>query len=197
MRRSMAIAFTSATVAGIMLAPTAAFAANHGVAVRHSGHARSAVNVQAGGDPASTVTFTVTTGALSMSAPVSADLGSGAPGTDISGELGAVSVTDDRALLSASWSVTASSTAYITGGGTGPETIPASDVDYSVGTITTTGTITATGTDITLSNTAKTVVTGSDGVGDNTAAWDPTITVHVPASAVGGVYTGTITQSVS
>lgn len=150
-----------------------------------------------GGDPDTTVTFTVTSGALSMSAPVSAELGSGAPGTDISGNLGAVTVTDDRALLSASWTTTAASSDWTTGGGTGPETIAATDVGYDPGSITTTGTITATGTPITLSGTATPVVTGTSGVGDNTASWNPAISVAVPASAVGGAYTGTLTQSVS
>ena len=143
------------------------------------------------------MTFTVTTGALSMSAPVSADLGSGAPGTSIDGNIGAVTVTDDRALLSATWTATAAATDFTTGGGTPAETIPATDAGYDPGSITTTGTITATGTPVTLSSTAQPVVSGTDGVGDNTASWNPAITVAVPASAVGGVYTGTLTQSVS
>ncbi|KDN84078.1 hypothetical protein [Kitasatospora cheerisanensis] len=79
----------------------------------------------------------------------------------------------------------------------GPSTIPATDADYAVGSVTTTGVITVTPTDVTLSNSSQTVLTGSAGVGDNTATWDPTVTVHVPASAVGGVYTGTLTQSVA
>jgi hypothetical protein len=143
------------------------------------------------------VTFTVNSGALSMSAPVSVDLGSGAPGTTISGSLGAVSVTDDWALLSASWTATAASTDWTTGGATPTETIPATDVGYDPGSITTTGVITATGTPITLSGTPAPVVTGTNGVGDNTATWNPAISVAVPASAVGGTYTGTLTQSVS
>jgi hypothetical protein len=143
------------------------------------------------------VTFTVDSGALSMSAPVSVDLGSGAPGTTISGALGPVTVTDDRALLSASWTATAASTDWTTGGATSAETIPATVVGYDPGSITTTGTITATGTPITLSGTATPVVAGTDGVGDNTATWDPVISVAVPASAVGGTYTGTLIQSVS
>jgi hypothetical protein len=150
-----------------------------------------------GGDPDTTVTFTVTSGALSMSAPVVTDLGSGAPGTTISGSLGPVTVTDDRALLSASWTTTASATDFTTGGGTPAETVPASDAGYDPGSVTTTGTITATGTPITLSGTATPVVTGTDGVGDNTATWDPVLSIAVPASAIGGVYTGTLTQSVS
>jgi len=143
------------------------------------------------------VTFTVTTGALTMTAPATADLWGGAPGTNISAALGAVVVTDDRALLSATWTTDASATDWTTGGGTAAETIPAADVGYDPGTITTTGTVTATGTPISLSATAAPVVAGTDGVGDNTASWDPNITVAVPASAVGGAYSGTLTQSVS
>ncbi|MFC9094560.1 hypothetical protein ACFYYI_26965 [Streptomyces sp. NPDC002387] len=144
-------------------------------------------------DPNTTVTYTVTSGALSMSAPVSANLGSGAPGTTISGALGTVTVTDDRALLSASWTVTASETDFTNGA----STIPATDAGYDPGSITTTGTITATGTPVTLSGTATPVVTGSAGVGDNTATWNPTVSVSVPTGAVGGNYTGTLTQSVA
>jgi hypothetical protein len=194
MRRSTAIAFTSAVVTGLMLAPTAAFAASHGYVARHSALAG---NVQEGSDPPTTVTFAVTSGALTITAPVSANLGSGAPGTNISSPLGTVIVTDDRALLTASWTATASSTSYTTGGGTAAETIPATDVDYAPGTITTTGTITATPQNITMSGDPQTVVTGSSGVGNDTASWDPTITVHVPAAAVFGTYTGTISHSVS
>lgn len=150
-----------------------------------------------GADPDTTVTFAVTSGALSMSAPASVDLGSGAPGTTISGALGPVTVTDDRALLSASWTTTASSSDWTTGGGTPAETIAATDVGYDPGSITTTGTITATGTPVTLSGAATPVVTGTSGVGNNTATWNPVISVAVPASAVGGAYAATLTQSVS
>ena len=150
-----------------------------------------------GGDPDTTVTFTVTTGALSLSAPVSVNLGSGAPGTTIAGPLGPVTVTDDRALLVANWTVTAAATDWTTGGSTPAETIPATDVGYDPGSITTTGVITGTGTPVTLANSSAPVVTGTAGVGDNTASWDPTLAVAVPQYSVGGVYTGTLTQSVS
>ena len=180
-----------AAIAGIVLVPGIASAAtaNPNVLARSSS--------PASGDPDTTVTFTVTSGELSMTAPVSANLGSGAPGTTINGNLGAVTVTDDRALLSASWTTTASSTDWTTGGGTPAETIPATDVGYDPGSITTTGTITATGTPITLSGTAAPVVAGTDGVGNNTASWNPALAVAVPAAAVGGTYTGTLTESVS
>jgi hypothetical protein len=144
-------------------------------------------------DPSTTVTFVVTTGALTMSVPASAVLGNGAPGTTISAPIGPCTVTDDRALASASWTVTAAETDFANGA----QTIPAADATYTVGTVTTTGTITVTGTNVTLSNSAQTVLTGTAGVGDNTASWDPTVSVNVPASAVGGLYTGTLTQSVA
>ena len=139
-----------------------------------------------------TVTFTVTSGALTLSTPVSANLGSGAPGTTISAQIGPVSATDDRALLSASWTVTAAETDFANG----TQTIPATDASYAPGTITTTGVITVTPTSVTLANSAQTVVTGTDGVGDNTATWDPTVAVTVPATAAAGTYTGTLTHSI-
>jgi predicted component of type VI protein secretion system len=144
-------------------------------------------------DPSTTVTFAVTSGALTLSVPVSANLGSGAPGTAISASIGPMTVTDDRALLSASWTVTVAETDFANGG----QVIPATDATYTPGTITTTGVITVTTTNLTLANTAQAAVTGTAGVGDNTASWDPSVAVNVPASAVGGLYTGTLTHSVS
>ncbi|MEV7120349.1 hypothetical protein [Kitasatospora griseola] len=144
-------------------------------------------------DPSTTVTFVVTSGALTLSVPVAAALGSGAPGTTISAPIGPCTVVDARALLSASWTVTAAETDFVNG----PSTIPATDATYTVGSVTTTGTITVTSTNVTLSNSAQTVLTGTAGVGDNTATWDPTVAVNVPASAIGGAYTGTLTQSVA
>jgi hypothetical protein len=143
------------------------------------------------------VTFTVTVGALTMTAPTAVDLGGGAPGTTIAGPLGTVSVTDDRALLSATWTATASASDWTTGAATPAETVPVGDVGYDPGTITHTGTVITTGTPITLSATPAPDVTATAGVGDDTATWDPTLSVHVPASAVGGTYTGTLAEAVS
>jgi hypothetical protein len=184
-----------AVVTGIVLSPGAASAATF----RPSGATYFLSHTPSGGDPDTTVTFTVTTGALSMTAPDSADLGSGGPGDTVTGQIGNITVTDDRALLSAAWTVTAAETDWTTGTSTAAETIPAADATYDSGTPTTTGTITATGTGgpIALSNGAQTVVTGTAGVGDNTATWDPTVAVAIPAAAVGGPYTGTLTHSVS
>jgi len=190
MRKAVGLGLSAAAIFATGLATPAASAAVTSTA---------AVNAPAPGpgDPDTTVTFAVTSGELTMTAPTASDLGSGAPGDTITSEIGAVTVTDDRALLTAAWTATASATDFTTGGGTAAETIPATDATYSPGTITTTGTITATPTSITLDHEAQPVVAGTAGVGNNTASWDPTVAVAVPPAAVGGTYTGTLTQSVS
>lgn len=196
MRKSLglglSLGLSAAAVIATALTPTAGWAA-----VTSTTAHMSAASGPAGGDPDTTMTFTVTSGLLTMTAPPTANLGSGAPGTTITGALGTTVVTDNRALLSAHWTATASSTEFTTGTATGSEIIPASDATYTPGPITTTGTITATGFGITLSGTAQTVVSGTAGVGDNSASWDPTIAVAVPPNAVFGTYTATLTQSVS
>jgi hypothetical protein len=190
MRKAVGLGLSAAAIFATGLTMPAASAAVTSMA---------AVNAPAPGpgDPDTTVTFAVTSGELAMTAPTAADLGSGAPGTTISGEIGATTVTDDRALLSASWTATASATDFTTGTATPDETIPVTDATYAPGTITTTGTITAAPSEITLDGQPQTVVTGTAGVGNNTASWDPTVAVAVPAQAVNGTYTGTLTQSVA
>jgi hypothetical protein len=181
-----------AAAAGIALTPVAASAATAGPAVLAYSSSPSA------GDPNTTVTFTVSSGALSLTAPATVDLGTNAPGTTISGSLGTVTVTDNRALLAAAWTVVASSSDWTTGGGTPAETIPSEDVGYDPGVITATGTVTLTGTPIAaLTSVSAAVVTATAGTGDNSGTWDPTLAVVVPVGAVVGAYSGTLIQSVS
>jgi hypothetical protein len=157
----------------------------------------------AAGSGNTTVTFTITVGALSITVPGSAGLPAGTPGGSISGQLGAVTVTDERALLSAAWTTTVTSTDYTTGAGTGPETIPKADVSYWSGPATaTTGTGTFTPGQATAAqaqslSAARTAFSLTGGVGNNSASWNPTLVVAVPTSAVGGLYTGTVTHSVA
>ncbi|WP_429194491.1 hypothetical protein [Kitasatospora sp. MAP12-15] len=157
----------------------------------------------AAGSGDTTVTFTVTVGAISITVPSSAGLPAGVPGGTTSGQLGAVTVTDNRALLNAFWTSTVSSTDYTTGGGTAPETITKSNVSYWSGPATATtgnGTFTpgqATSTQKQALTTAITAFSMTGGSGDNSATWNPTLVVAVPASAVGGLYTGTVTHSVA
>ncbi len=160
------------------------------------------------------VTFTVTTtGTLSIDAPDGiVDLGGGViGGSDVSGLLGPVTVTDTRALDPATWVATVSSTDF-TNGTNSADTIPARYATYTPGTISgtnTSGTATETTAALTLANGTTTgispstvtvgapIVTQTGTDGDNTAVWDPTISVHLPTNAVIGTYAGTITHSVS
>lgn len=166
--------------------------------------AATAVPAHAATTGATTTTFSVTGSGLSITVPASVNLGSGVSGGKITGSLGTVTVTDGRGLLLAAWTASVTSSAFTTGGGTTPETIPAASVTYaSLLATSTTGTGVFTPGEATtvlaapLSGTATTAFTLTAGVGPNSAAWDPTITVNVPAAAVVGTYTGTITHSVA
>jgi len=148
-----------------------------------------------------TTTFTVNSGSISISAPESANLGNAAPGAAITAQLGAVTVTDERALLTATWTLSVSSTAFTTGGGTPAETVATTSVGYWSGPATaTTGSATfvpgqaATGNQVSLSS-ERVAFSVTAGVGNNSLTFNPTAVVNVPASAVGGVYTGTVTHS--
>ena len=148
--------------------------------------------IAAGG---TTTTFAVTNGALTIATPDSVNLGSGAPGTAIGPTaLGTVTVNDNRASARSSWTATVSSTNFTSGS----QTIPAADATYTTGTVTKTGTITITSVPtLTLAGAGQVVVSGTAGSGNNTATWDPTIALAVPVAAVAGLYSATITHSVS
>ncbi|MFF3856452.1 hypothetical protein [Micromonospora sp. NPDC002575] len=165
----------------------------------------SAAPAFAAASDSTTVTFTVNTGALTIDTPGAANLGSGSPGGTITGALGQVTVTDQRAAANASWTASVTSTDFTTGSGSTGQVIPASDVSYWSGpAIATTGTGTFTPGQPTsasaqpLSNTSPlTAFTHSGGTGDNSATWNPNLIVDVPLSAAGGLYTGTVTHSVA
>ncbi|MFI6850116.1 hypothetical protein OG535_00340 [Kitasatospora sp. NBC_00085] len=150
-----------------------------------------------------TVTFSVSAGSLAITVPGSAGLGSGLPGNSVSGQLGNVTVTDTRALLTAAWTASVTSTSFTTGAGTPSETIPTSAVSYWSGTATSTsgqGTFTpgqATAGQAQTLNTSRTAYTLTSGVGNNSATWNPTLVVAIPAGAVNGTYTATVTHSVA
>jgi hypothetical protein len=151
-----------------------------------------------------TVTFSVSGGTLSISVPSGpVGLGSGLPGNSVTGQLGNVTVTDTRALLTAAWTASVISTNFTTGGGTSAETVPSSAVSYWSGTATSTtglGTFTpgqaSAGQAQTL-NVSRTAYSLSGGTGNNSATWNPTLIVAIPSSAVNGTYTGTVTHSVA
>jgi hypothetical protein len=141
------------------------------------------------------VTFTVTSGALTISAPASpVSIGQGAPGTTFGQQIGTVTVDDLRGANPASWIASVSSTAYTA---TGVPAIPASAMMYTpeAGTTTGNGTITpgATGPMTNL----RVAFTYSGGTGSSTTSWAPDLDITVPLTATATTYTGTVTHSVT
>src|SRR6266566_3791263 len=122
-------------------------------------------------------TFGITAGGLGVAVPAAANLGSAAPGASATAQLGAVTVTDDRAALGAAWTATVSATAF-----TGTGTATAGQATAGAAVVLSTG---------------QTAFTWSAGSGNNSASWNPTLIVAVPATAVAGTYSGTVTHSVA
>jgi hypothetical protein len=144
-------------------------------------------------------TVTVTGGSLSITVPTNAgNLGTQADtvgGETISGPLGQVQVTDARSAVAGSgWVATVISTAFTPPAG---PAIPASAVSYTAGAITKVGTATYTANDPGNLTGVASAVTASGITGDNSATWTPTINVAVPGGFAAGVYSATITHSVS
>jgi hypothetical protein len=146
-----------------------------------------------------TVTFTVNaTDGLNITAPASAALSNTTPGNDATGSIGVVTVTDQRSTIDTHWTATAALfLPFTTGTQTAAETIPRANVDYDPGAeINPVNGPFVAGTpgDLSASRTAFSRPSGS---GNNSVSWNPTLTVHVPATAVAGLYTGTLRHSVA
>ncbi|WP_430498726.1 ice-binding family protein [Micromonospora trifolii] len=141
-------------------------------------------------------------GELSISAPETADLGSAGLGGAVSGNLGPVTVTDERLLSAPTWTATVVATDFVTSG-VPVHTISNTNASYWSGPATATsgiGTFTSgqpTAADAEIINVERTAFTLTDGIGNNSATWDPVVSVQIPLTAVAGVYTGTITFSVA
>ena len=118
------------------------------------------------------ITLTLTGGALEISAPSTADLGSAtatAAGQVFSAQIGQVVVTDNRAAAAGSgWVASAISTALTPTSG---PAIAATYIAYSAGTVATTGTVTTTDNDPSTIIGVSPVVTATAITGSNTATW--------------------------
>jgi hypothetical protein len=149
-------------------------------------------------DAGTSATITIQGGALTITVPTDAgNLGTRAntvsAGT-ITGALGQVQVSDARSAAAGSgWVASVISTAFTPPAG---PAIAASAVSYTAGPITKVGTATYTANDPLDLNGVAPVVTATGITGDNSATWNPTITVTVPGGMAAGVYSATITHSV-
>jgi hypothetical protein len=141
-------------------------------------------------------------GTLDISAPSTAVIGTpGAPGTTITGQLGTVTVTDTRGPGPAGWIVSVTASNFITGAGGAGAVVSAGNIMYASGAATATtgnGTFVPSLTAAPLNNvTPLSAFTHANGSGNNSATWNPTLSVHVPVTNVLGSYAGTVTHSVA
>lgn len=152
-----------------------------------------------------TTTFTLSGGALAVTAPASSPLGSVATGaaSTTPAQLGTVSVADSRGALLGVWAASVGSSNFTTGTATADETIAKDNADYWSGLATaTTGTAVRlpgqalAANEVTLAS-ARTAFSASGVVGNGTTAWNPTVNVNIPAASVAGAYSGVITHSVA
>lgn len=133
--------------------------------------------------------------------PSTANLGSTATGSStLSAQLGTVTMSNSGlALSTATASVVCS--AFQTGGGTANETIPAADIYYWSGPATASSGLSsatpgqATAADAQSCGSSITAFTVSQLLLGGSVSWDPAIVIHIPAAAVAGTYTGTVTHS--
>jgi hypothetical protein len=142
-------------------------------------------------------TFDIQGGALSLTVEPGADLGVDyvAHETDVTGQLGAVTVTDLRNGVVA-WDASATSSAF-----EGDLGSASTSIVYTAGVVTEGGTGTIVVADgsatLDITDTILPVVAPSVVSGDNSATWNPTLDVTMPASALADTYTGIVTTSVA
>lgn len=140
-----------------------------------------------------TATFTLAGGSLDVTPAAGAALTNGAPGAaSVSGSLGPVGVSDTRG-TTAGWVLSAASTTFVDGAGS-----VSTGVSYNSGAATaSTGTVTPTSGGATSITAVAPVAAGTLTSGNNTASYTPNLTVALPASALAGNYTGTVTTSIA
>ena len=142
--------------------------------------------------------------AVAITVPSSANLGSVPSGTaSLSARLGTVTATDSGTLfLLPSFTASVTATNFTTGAGSAAETIPKASISYWSGPATASsggtavpGQLTALQA-VTLAQ-SRTAFSSSGLLSNLSTSWNPTIVINIPAAAVAGTYTGTITHSVA
>ncbi len=151
-------------------------------------------------------TTRVAEASVSITVPASVNLGTSPTGAGtLTAQLGTIQVTavGVAGVLLPSFTAMVSSTTFTTGGKTASETIGKTSVAYWSGPVTaSSGLQTAVPgqatallkQDLSISRTA---FSSSGTVLTITTSWNPTIVITIPAAAVAGTYTGTITHSVA
>ncbi|WP_434741943.1 hypothetical protein [Micromonospora sp. SH-82] len=141
---------------------------------------------------------------VDITVPAAVNLGTGFVGGVLTGQLGTVSVRDQRGPVNPNtWIATVSATAFVTGVGGAGRTIAAGQVSYwsgpavrsAGGGILLPGQLTSLQA-VSLGATRE-AFRKTAGSGNNTVEWVPTVRISIPAGVVAGTYRGTITHSVA
>lgn len=145
------------------------------------------------GDSAATVA--VAGGDLSIAVPATLTLNSTGPGVAATGTLGTVTVTDATA-STAGWDTSITLTDF-TSLVTDSPTIPATGFLYnaSPAVVTGAGAGTVTATPNVAGGATAAVVQSATALGNNVATWTADVTLEIPANALAGDYTATLTHS--
>ncbi|MGW1893400.1 hypothetical protein ACWCP6_24600 [Streptomyces sp. NPDC002004] len=146
------------------------------------------------------MTLEITGGGLGITVPTGpVDLGSTAASSGaqtVSSALGNVTVTDGRG-GTANWTVTANGTDFVGPGSSTISVSAAGSSSYTAPPASVTGNAVVTAHNLAPLYPPGPVQTAANVSGINSATWNPTITVNIPANTLAGQYTSTITHSVS
>ena len=145
------------------------------------------------------VTVTVTSGTLDITVPAGpVSLGTVAAlatAQTVSAQLGNVTVTDSRGGTTG-WTVTANGTDFSGPSSTISVSAPGSSL-YTAPAASVTGTVNVAPSNLSPLYPPGPVQTATGVAGVNTATWNPTISLTLPANTVAGTYTATIVHSVA
>ncbi|MDO9396365.1 MAG: WxL domain-containing protein [Herbiconiux sp.] len=144
-------------------------------------------------DDTTPVTAEVEGGTLSIAAPATLALAGAEPGSTASGNLGTVTVTDDRADV-LGWVTSVSISDFTPDTVTGAS-IPVSGFTYTPSVATTTGTV-AVLESVATGAGPSVVQTASDVTGQNSASWTAAVSLVIPSDALADTYSTTLTHSV-
>jgi hypothetical protein len=146
-------------------------------------------------------TFSITGGALAITVPastVSLATGVATGAATASGQLGSVTVADNRGALVNSWTTTVASTTFVTGGASTDETVAVNKIAYSSGAFTAHSGLGVFVPGVLANGTVPgTAGSYTGAAGNSSTTWNPTLTFTLLSSQVAGTYTGTITHSVA
>ena len=143
-----------------------------------------------------------TQASVSIAVPANANLGSASIGATLTAQLGSVTASGSGVLgVQVTASVACSD--FKTGSGTAAETISKTNVFYWSGPATAFSGLVGSGTpgqptsaDQVSCATSHQAFQGQALLLSVSVTWDPTIVIHIPATAVQGTYTGTVTHTV-